>query len=133
MNLIKPAAAVLAIGMAATTFVPTADARSRHHHNNGAFFAGAAGFAAGALLGSLAQPRYRCGYYDDCYAPRYSRSYYQPRHSGYYYDEPRYYRPEPIYIAPQPRVYYQQPAYVYQQPYDSCGQTGVSRPATSMC
>ena len=127
MRLMKPVAAALAIGMAATTFASSAEARHRHNHG-GAFVAGAAGFAAGALLGSLAQPRYRCGYYDDCYG------------AGYYNEPGYYYAPAPVYAAPrayyrQPPVYYrQQPVYNGYNGYSDCdSSSGVSRPATSMC
>ena len=121
MRFIKPAAVALTFAMAATAFVPTAEARNNHyyrhghhhggyhggHHHDGfgAFGAGIAGFAAGAIIGSLAA---------------------QP----YYYDNaPGYYR-EPAY-APAPRAYYHQQRGYYG--YNGCDSGGVSRPATSMC
>ena len=119
MRFMKPAAATLIVALAATAIAPTADARDRHfyrhggyhhHHNGGAAFgAGVAGFAAGAILGSLAQPRY----YDE--AP------------GYYYRQPSYYyAPEPVYVTPAPRAY-------YNGGYNRCGNGTVSRPANSLC
>jgi hypothetical protein len=116
MRFMKPAAAALAIGVAAAAFAPTADAGRRHHrhyHGHDAFIGGATGFAFGAMLGALAQPRYSYGYHDDYYAPE------------YYYQQPRYY------YAPAPRIYYRQvPEY-----YGPCSLPGgsVSRPAWAMC
>ena len=129
MRFIKPAAVLLTLAMAVTAFVPTAEARNNHyyrhghhhggyhggHHRDGfgAFGAGIAGFAAGAVIGSLAAQPY---YYDD--AP------------GYYYQEPAYsYAPAPVYVSP--RAYYRQER--GDTGYDACDSNGVSRPATSMC
>ena len=109
MHFVKPAAIALTLAMAATAFVPTAEARNKqfyrhghnhgghsnggHHHSGGgfdAFGAGVFGFAAGAALGSLSQRDY---YYDE--AP------------AYYYQEPVYsYAPAPVYVSP--RAYYRQ-------------------------
>jgi hypothetical protein len=117
MRFMKPAAAALAVGLAATAFAPTADAGHRHRHrNHGAFFGG---FAAGALLGALVQPRYGYGYYDD-YAP------------GYYYQERRHY------YAPPPRVYYDHQIPEYYGPSDYYGPCSIpggsrSRPAYAWC
>ena len=50
----------LAMTIAATSLIGTADARhrNRHHHHGDAFAAGVFGFAAGALLsGAFAGPR----------------------------------------------------------------------------
>jgi len=123
MLFIKPAAVALTLAMAATAFVPTAEARNNHyyrhghhyggyhdgHHHDGfgTFGAGIAGFAAGAILGSLAAQSY---YYDG--AP------------GYYYGEPAY--------GPTPHTYYHHQRGYYDG-YDACDSGGVSRPATSMC
>jgi len=153
MRLIKPAAATLAIAMAATTFASTADAQ-RHHrffhhhrsfHHGGAFGAGVAGFAAGALLGSLTTPSY--GYYGDYYDYGYA--------PGYYYQRPTYYAPRAYYRAPRtyyrtprayystPRAYYTAPRAYYSTPrsrvrgYEQYGCSGsdgaVSRPANALC
>jgi hypothetical protein len=89
MRFIKPIAATLALAIGAVSLTSAAEARHRHRHGD-AFAAGIAGFAAGALLGALSQPRY-------------------PRYPSYYY-----YEPAPVYVAPPPRVYYyQQPAPAY--------------------
>jgi hypothetical protein len=112
----------LALTIAATSLVTTADARNRHRHHGDAFAAGALGFAAGALLsGAFAGPRYYDDYYYDDYP------------SAYYYDEPGYY------YAPAPRVYYRQapPVYYRQGPgqyFDPCNvPVGSSKPANAMC
>jgi hypothetical protein len=117
MRFMKPAAAALAVGLAAMAFAPTADAGRRNRHgDHGAFFGG---FAAGALLGALVQPRYGYGYYGHDYAP------------GYYYQEPRYY------YAPPPRIYYHQVP-EYYSPSDYYGPCSIpggsrSRPAYAWC
>lgn len=108
MRLIRPAAAALAIAVTATTFVPTADARHRRHHD--AFIAGAAGFAAGAFLSAITAPRYPY-YYDDDY---------------YYYDDypEAYYAPAPVYVSPP----------VYAPRRFECDSSGaVSPPPGAMC
>jgi hypothetical protein len=85
--------------------------RPAQAHDNGRVAAGIiGGFAAGALIGSLASRPYYYGYYGDrygyfpgYYGPRYR--YYGPRY--YYYDGPRYYAPryryyeEPVYVRPR--------------------------------
>ena len=124
MRFPKILATGLALTIAATSLVSTADARKRHRHHGGgeAFAAGILGFTAGALLGgAFAGPRYSNGYYYDDYP------------SGYYYDEPRY-----DYYAPAPRVYYRQaPVYYRHAPgnyYDPCNvPVGSSKPANAMC
>jgi hypothetical protein len=118
MRFLKPLAAGLAVAIATTSFVGTADARSRHHHGD-AFAAGAIGFAAGAFLSSLATPRYSRGYY-------YDDGYYDDA----YYDEPGYY------YAPAPRAYYPAPEPYYRssERYGPCSSgSGTSRPAWAMC
>jgi hypothetical protein len=94
MTFAKPAAAALAVALAATSFASTAQAdrywKHRHHnnHHGGAVAAGAAGFFIGALAGAAAsQPRY---YYDDDYY--YGSRSYAPA-PAYYYDAPRAYYP----------------------------------------
>lgn len=123
MRVMKILATGLALTIATTSLVSTADARHRRHNGGGeAFAAGVLGFTAGALLsGAFAGPRYSHGYYYDDYAPGY-----------YYYEEPSYY------YAPAPRVYYRQPpAYHRQAPgyyYDPCNvPVGSSKPANAMC
>jgi hypothetical protein len=83
----KSIAAALAVAIGAVSFATSAEAGRRHHHHHGgdALAAGIFGFAAGALITSLAQPRY-------------------------VYD-PYYYQPAPVYA--QPPVYSYQPAPVY--------------------
>ena len=110
----------LAVTIAATALVSSADARHRRNHGGEAFAAGVLGFTAGALLSGAFAPRYSRGYYYDEYP------------SGYYYDEPRYH------YAPAPRVYYRQaPAYYRHAPgnyYDPCNvPAGSSKPANAMC
>ena len=101
MRLMKPLAATLALTVAAVSFSTTAEAGRRHHrhhhHGGDALAAGIFGLAAGAFIGSLAQPRY----------PYY----------GYYNQGPAYYyEPAPVYVAPPPPVAYQQ-APVYSSGY----------------
>jgi len=92
MRLMKPLAATLALTVAALSFSTSAEAgrrHHRHHHGGDALAAGIFGFAAGAFIGALSQPRYPYyGYYDP--APTY------------------YYEPAPVYLAPPPPVVYQQ-------------------------
>jgi hypothetical protein len=113
MRLIRPAAAALAVAVAATTFVPTADARHRRHHD--AFIAGAAGFAAGAFLSAITAPRYPY-YYDD---------YYYDDDNYYYDDYPgTYYAPGPVYVSPP----------VYAPRRFECDNAGaISPPPGAMC
>jgi hypothetical protein len=97
MRFTKPVAAALALSLAAVSFSGSAEAGRRHHRHHGggdAFAAGVFGFAAGAIFGSLAQPRY---YYPE---PSY----------GYY----GYYDPAPVYAVPPPVVYRQTPVYGYR-------------------
>jgi hypothetical protein len=88
MRFMKPLAAGLALTIAATSLVGSAEARHRRHHHRGdALAAGILGFTAGALLsGALARPRY--------------------------YD---YYEPAPVYRARPPVVYETVPVY-YSRP-----------------
>ena len=92
MRFMKPLAAAVALTIAATSLVGTADARHRHRHHHGdAVAAGILGFAAGALLsGAFAGPRYYRSY--DYYepAPVY-RSY---RTAPVYYSRPDPWTPE---------------------------------------
>ena len=116
----------LAIGISALVFTPAAEAGGRYHGHyrhhghigHGAFIGG---FAAGALLGALAQPYYGGGYYGGGY------------HDGGYYGggyAPRYYHaPRPYYYQPAPRYYYEEGPGYY-----GCDSDGaVSRPANAMC
>jgi hypothetical protein len=126
MFLMKPAMAALAAALTLTTFAPTADAGYRRHgygHGYGYFFPGAAGFAAGAIFGSLLAAPYRYGhygYYDDYYG-------YPP---PYYYGRRHYYRPYREYYAPSNDYYYDNGGY-YDYGCDNSG--AVSRPAHSQC
>jgi hypothetical protein len=94
MRFVKPLAAALALAIAATSLVGTADAghRWRGHHHSGhgdAIGAGILGFAAGALLsGAFAGPRYYGSYYEP--APVYRT--YQP--APVYYARPDPWTPE---------------------------------------
>lgn len=114
MHLVKTLAAGLALTVAATAFVDTADARHRRHGDT--FAAGIFGFAAGALIGSALAPRYPYAYYDQ--RPRYR-----------YYEEPRYYDEPAYYYQPAPRAYYPAPERYYNSPCNSPG----SKPAWAMC
>jgi hypothetical protein len=120
MRVTKILATGVALTIAATSLVTTADARHRwrHHHHGDAFAAGVLGFTAGAFFGgAFAGPRY--GYYYDDYP------------DAYYYDEPDYY------YAPAPRVYYRQAPVYHRQGsgyYDPCNvPVGSSKPANAMC
>jgi hypothetical protein len=80
MTFLKTVATALALSVGAMTFTSPARANA-----NDAIIAGAAGFAAGTLLGGAAHPR---GYYA---APAYyPRGYYAPRRAHY---APRYAAP----------------------------------------
>ena len=94
MRFLKPTAAALAIAVGVLSLSATAaEARHRHRHGGDAVAAGILGFAAGAFVSSLAQPRY----YD--YGPSYDYGYYD------------YYQPAPVYRAAPPLVYSAAPGY----------------------
>lgn len=88
----KSIAAALAVTIGALSFASSAEAdnrRHRHNHNNNdALAAGIFGFAAGAFVSSLAQPRY--------VYPQ--TNYYQPA-PAYYQAPPVVYQPAPVYSA----------------------------------
>ncbi|WP_210203540.1 BA14K family protein [Breoghania corrubedonensis] len=105
-------------GALAFSVYSPAEAGRRHHHHHGAVGAGVAGFAAGAVIGSMLSQRY--SNYGSSYAG------YGPGYAGYY--RPNYYvgsRPYPppysypMPIAPQPYDY-GRPAPWTPQWYDYC-------------
>jgi hypothetical protein len=104
MTVVKKTAAVgvaAALALASFGVAPASADGKWRSERDAAIAAGAAGFAAGAIVGAAAQPNVY-------YAPR--GAYVAPRGA--------YVAPRGVYVAPAPRVYYRPPAYTYRSDCD---------------